>query len=112
MAYEPTEWKTGDVITADKLNDLESRTGGGIMVVNMTYDESTTSSILNNTWQEIFDAMCAGAIAIIKVNDENNAACYPIINASSNDGQYTIVANSNRFVTSSADGYPIQPNFN
>ena len=23
MAYEPTEWKTGDVITAEKMNKLE-----------------------------------------------------------------------------------------
>ena len=24
MAYEPTEWKSGDVITADKLNKIEA----------------------------------------------------------------------------------------
>lgn len=24
MSYTPTDWKTGDVITADKLNNMES----------------------------------------------------------------------------------------
>lgn len=28
MSYTPTEWKTGDVITAEKLNNMESGIAG------------------------------------------------------------------------------------
>lgn len=57
MAYEPTNWKTGDVVTSAKLNKLENgvaNAGSGVLVANATGDETLT---LDKTWQEIHDAM-------------------------------------------------------
>lgn len=52
MSYTPTEWKTGDVITADKLNNMESGIvnagsgggGGGVVTYTFTIKESTGGS--------------------------------------------------------------------
>lgn len=58
MAYEPTNWKTGDVVTSAKLNKLEQgvAAGSGVLVVQMTVDEAANRGTLDKTWQEIHDA--------------------------------------------------------
>lgn len=41
MSYEPTNWKSGDVVTSAKLNKLEqgvADAGGVMLVVNTVYD--------------------------------------------------------------------------
>ena len=49
MAYTPTEWKTGDVITADKLNNIEQGIvnagagGGDAFIVNAEVKLSVTT---------------------------------------------------------------------
>ena len=55
MSYEPTTWKSGDVVTSAKLNKIEQGIanaggGGGALVVHVV-DET-----LDKTWQEIHDA--------------------------------------------------------
>ena len=62
MAYEPTNWKTGDVVTSAKLNKLEQgvAAGSGVPVVHETYDESAGTYTLDKTWQEIYDGIGAG----------------------------------------------------
>lgn len=56
MAYEPTNWKSGDVVTSAKLNKLEQGVAGagGILVVHATKEGDI--STLDKTWQEIHDA--------------------------------------------------------
>lgn len=62
MAYEPTNWKTGDVVTSAKLNKLEQgvAAGSGVLVVHEAYDESAGTYTLDKTWQEIYDGIGAG----------------------------------------------------
>lgn len=39
MAYTPTNWKDGDIISAEKMNKLEqgvAEGGGGVLLVNVT----------------------------------------------------------------------------
>ena len=51
MAYEPTVWKSGDVVTSAKLNKIEQGiANAGAMIV---HDNDGT---LDKTWQEIYDA--------------------------------------------------------
>lgn len=66
MAYEPTNWKTGDVVTSAKLNKLEQgvAAGSGVLVVHSTYDESTQTEHLDKTWQEIYDASHNGSLVV------------------------------------------------
>lgn len=39
MSYTPTEWATGDVITAEKLNNIEGGLSNLNMVIPILYDE-------------------------------------------------------------------------
>lgn len=46
MAYTPTNWKDGDIISAEKMNKLEQGVaeggGGGVLLVNVTKSGSST----------------------------------------------------------------------
>lgn len=106
MSYTKQTWATGDTITAEKLNHMEGGIAGagGVLVVGLQEDGQT----LNKTWQEIFDAMSAGSIAVVKtIEDENSITYYQVNTAFLEQGQYTILAGANsEYVASSADGYP------
>jgi hypothetical protein len=63
MTYVPTEWRTGDIVTADKLNhaeqgiaDAHSGGGGGVYVVSA----DNTTMTLDKKWLEIENAFKAG----------------------------------------------------
>lgn len=63
MAYTPTEWVCGDIITAEKLNKLENGLadccGGSaplVVSVNSMTEAGQTVYILDKTWREIYDA--------------------------------------------------------
>lgn len=59
MAYEPTVWSTGDIITAEKLNKIENAIGGVYYV-----DLPTEGDALSVTWQDIYDAYQSGKLVI------------------------------------------------
>lgn len=105
MSYTPTEWATGDVVTAEKLNKIEngiaSAGGGGVLIANM----SPNTGELDKTWQEIYDA----PFCVIKINDNgvfsfviNKIAEY-YLSAYAFDGEETRFL---AFATNAADGYP------
>ena len=68
MSYEPTEWKTGDVVTAAKLNKLENGvanaggggSGGGLIVHLVEDPEDPESVLLDKTWAELKAAVESG----------------------------------------------------
>lgn len=68
MAYEPTVWKSGDVVTSAKLNKIEQGIANAILKVNITIDEQTGVATLDKTWQEILDAN----YAVIASPNESN----------------------------------------
>lgn len=72
MAYEPTTWQTGDIVTAEKLNKLEngvtnasSGCGGGNLVATATYNETAQIYSLDKSWKEIKDAFDAKKIVMV-----------------------------------------------
>ena len=67
MAYEPTEWKSGDVVTSAKLNKLEQAVAGCSLVVHATTEGDVKT--LDKTWQEIFDAFSAGASVVVVIGE-------------------------------------------
>ena len=77
MAYEPTNWQAGDIVTSAKLNKIEQgiAAGGGILVV---HNENGT---LDKTWQEIYDA----DFTILSVMEDGEKAVYPIIHIGVNN---------------------------
>lgn len=106
MAYEPTNWKAGDIVTSAKLNKMEQGiAGAGPLMVERT------SNSLNKTWQEIHDAALAficspdGYIEEIIVGTlYEEGVSKPYIVSAKGVGSATELAYS----ASSADGYPKQ----
>ena len=68
MAYTPIDWKTGDVITADKLNNMESGIAGagGVLVMNMSHSSTTRS--LDKKCAEIKNAIAAGKTLLCRTS--------------------------------------------
>lgn len=67
MSYNKTTWATGDIVTAEKLNNIENGiVNNNIYMVSVisNVDESTEDETLtlNKTWQEIFDAAQSGRL--------------------------------------------------
>lgn len=64
MAYTPTEWKTGDIVTAEKLNKLENgvSNGGDIELVTATNVDDVLT--LNVSWNDVYNAITSGKIVV------------------------------------------------
>ena len=75
MSYEPTNWKTGDVVTSAKLNKLEQGVAGagGLFVVHASYNEQNDADVLDHTAQELLDAINDGKIIIYLYIVDGNA---------------------------------------
>lgn len=102
MSYTPTNWATGDVITAEKLNKLEqgvaSAGGGGALIV--TIDENNA---LDHTWKEISDNKFA-------VLDDDGAICYLVQIVSQSFSVVFLNLGTQEpliFAAESADDYPV-----
>lgn len=70
MAYEPTTWQTGDVVTAEKLNKLENGVVGSSssenLIATLTYNEADDYFALDKSWRDIKNALDAGGIVVAK----------------------------------------------
>ena len=90
MSYNKTTWQTGDIVTAEKLNNIENgienveslpsvtaeddgdvltvvsgawakaTPSGGVFVVHDEYDGESGTDTLDKTWKEIHDALASG----------------------------------------------------
>ena len=71
MAYTPTNWQTGDTITAEKLNNME----GGITSVNgsipYTIDEVEGTVTLGKTFNEIVAMIGNGVVPFLAVSGQD-----------------------------------------
>ena len=84
MAYEPTSWKTGDTVTASKLNKMEQGIagGGGMAVPYVLVDEEDISGrVVGVTAGEIWGAVTAGLSVIFVLQDEDYTTASALINA-------------------------------
>lgn len=114
MSYTPTDWKTGDVIIAEKLNHLEegvataTSSSTTIFPIVINYDETTKTFTLSRTWQEIHDAIDSGELIRCTFTDRLQSCTS--IQTEYFTNHYSVVVNvSNyfmRFVSETADGYP------
>lgn len=106
MAYEPTEWKTGDVVTSAKLNKLEEAVAGMSPLVVTCGDDNR----LSKKWSVIWDAFSAGRTVVIKYFPEADPLMYNevlVTGVNEYNGEYSVLtAYDDAFVAESADGYP------
>lgn len=116
MAYTPTVWETGDIITAVKLNKLENGVAAiaGVMVVPA--EEEGDVATLTSTYAEIAAALMANIPVFIKFQISESESLYYIAYnngiVSGDSDSYVIntfdysTGQSITFSTDSADGYP------
>ena len=116
--YEKQNWKTGDVITQEKLNHMEDgiASSGGMFVVNMNGDNGT----LDKTWQEIYDAIKQKTQVIIELSDTESVveivSLLYVTGVERNDSGCKVYAlyynlresafNQYTFSSATSDGYP------
>ena len=116
MAYEPTVWKSGDVVTSAKLNNIENGIASAVLKANANIDQQTGAMTLDKTWQEILDANYA-VIAVPHGNDGFEFALVTGVSRVTNDDVTSYFVYGVSFSpegsalvlpleTDSADGYP------
>ena len=116
MGYIPTEWVTGDIITAEKLNKAEQGIAGAYssMYFLVGWDENGN---LNKTYKQIDDAMASGIPVILYGENDGGGhlmqfaiettaghGTYNVRFADLTAGNYSSVIFS--YSTTSEDGYP------
>ena len=65
MSYTPIEWKTGDIVTSEKLNHMENGIEGGNSA--LICRDIQESGYLDKTFGEILDAYTSGKPVILYV---------------------------------------------
>lgn len=108
MSYEPTQWKTGDIVTSAKLNRLENAVANvGILVIN------SQNNTLDKTYQEIEDAFANGVTCAVFSHSEEMQECNFVTMIGVNEGAYAVGIFNPRtqrmivFQTDTKDGYPV-----
>lgn len=85
MAYEKTNWSSGDIITAEKLNHIEGgveSANSGSCALIVTGTDSGSVEVLDKTWKEIHDAYVAGQSVLYHYLNESTLS----------DSYYNVVA--------------------
>ena len=83
MSYEPTVWKSGDIVTSAKLNKLEQGVAAGGSGVGFLKVSIDTEGTLDKTWQEIYDALSAGYfVSLIGTMGNDYVISYNVIECS------------------------------
>lgn len=79
MSYIPTEWKTGDIVTAEKLNKLEEGVasggggGGGLPEVDST-DNGKVLTVIDGAWAAGSGGSGGGLLVNLTWNEDNTSA--------------------------------------
>lgn len=70
MSYTPTQWQTGDTITAEKLNNMESgiENANEPFIVTLTPTAADFSGAMDKTVSEIYEAWTAGKKIVFKLD--------------------------------------------
>ncbi len=108
MAYTKNSWTDGDIVTSAKLNHMEDgiANSDSVMVINLN------NGTLDKTWQEVYDAMIAGKLCVVRDDSgtpEGGISVSIVYSVFINEGVYAVVA-SDTYNTSSATGYPMIEN--
>ena len=104
MAYTPTVWETGDVITAAKLNKAEA----GIQDANadVLLVSEGESDTLNKKFSEIFSAY--PKVFFVETSEEGTHYA-PIAAFFVGEGVYVVnMYDGSDYVATTEDGYPVK----
>ena len=68
MAYTPTTWKSGDIVTSAKLNKLETAAAPYVVTFTLDYEDDPPSATADKTLAEIETAWNAGMVIYFDVD--------------------------------------------
>ncbi len=79
MAYEPTKWEKGDVITAEKLNKIENAMG--VLIITDAGEKDENGVIeLSATPRQVHDAVENGRLIVLRHIGNNGSSFYYLNN--------------------------------
>lgn len=114
MSYTPTNWQTGDTITAAKMNKLEQGVadagGGGGLVVNVV-ENPGEDTVLDKTAAEISAAADTGCVAIKRPSDDTPGFMdyMPVTSIGYFEGMgYLIFTAHYTYIAATAADYPVE----
>lgn len=99
MAYEPTAWKSGDVVSTAKLNKLENGVANAVLIVHADVDGK-----LDKTWAEMRNAYFA---AIVFDNGLHVYVDYPSEYEGGAASWSVVTVGGVTYTASTQDGYPV-----
>jgi hypothetical protein len=70
MSYTPTEWKTGDIVSSQRLNKLEEGVKDAYEFVRIKAVPSESGILAEKNGTEIDAIVAAGNIPVITIGDE------------------------------------------
>lgn len=112
MSYTPTEWATGDVITAEKLNNMEDGIVGSAKVLFIEVNEET--GVFNKTWNELKNALSDGVLCLAVFSGDETATITVISSVALLDAGYGIFTDFAKISTTdpiaiaeTPDDYPV-----
>lgn len=103
--YVKTVWQTGDVITAEKLNNIE----GGIENAYPFYIQYAEEFTLDKTYGDILEAVQNGMLPFVISPGENGFTIEPIVIGviDPNDDKYTVKTANNVAFKADTDTDPL-----
>lgn len=116
MSYEKTTWQNGDVITAEKLNNLENGveaaeggTAAPIMVIELL--DTPGGFRFNKTFKEVFQHVQSGGLAYVYRSGFNYMYAGIVVQVNNNNNYYGVAITQNNQIPSgytctSEDDYP------
>jgi hypothetical protein len=110
MSYEPTVWKSGDIVTSAKLNKLEQGVAGGGSGGGMLLLHEDENGALDKTYAEIVEAAQTSVVNVITMYEGKYFANY-LFSYGFNQGanSFEIFLGDSIYVTESENGYPTLP---
>ena len=114
MSYTPTNWSTGDTITASAMNKIENgiANAGGIFWITAAFDDLDVFR-LDKTYLEIYTAMRNKSLCIISSDNVDGPPIYEAqhyiitdIGYDTNAGIVYVNALGVQFTCSSVNDYP------
>lgn len=111
MPYTPTEWKTGDIVSSERMNKIEnelanSSGGGGVFIVT-----SDSEYRLDKTYQEIYNALIGGKNVLIADNTFYQSPGYSYYTVGdfgfNGDNFYYVQTQNKRYTCQTPSDYPI-----
>lgn len=106
MAYVEHLWKDGDIITAEKLNEIEEGIGAGDFFIDVIVNDEN-QTVLNKTYAEIEAIIDKGIIPWFKTQSGTKIEITTIIGVRETSGRYMIImSNGSQIFVESKDSYP------